>query len=110
MSKVLFTSILQGKWLNATDQELDRAVAEMATDIDRRAKMLAPVDSGNLVSSGRVKRNKLASYQVSFGDNQVPYARRRHFENKKNPQTLRYLEKAGDSVSRGNISKYLRNK
>ena len=35
---------------------------------------------------------------VKFGDARVPYARRRHFENKKNPHTKYYLQKAGDNV------------
>lgn len=109
-SDVKFTSSLTGEWLKATTNELDIAVAEMITDIDRRAKTLAPVDRGNLAASGKIERIKAGSYKVTFGSNSVPYARRRHFENKKNPQTLGYLEKAGDSVSRGDITKYLRNK
>jgi hypothetical protein len=46
--------------------------------------------------------------QVIFGGGGVRYARRRHFENKKNPQTLQYLYRAGDAVVRGNTDKYFR--
>ena len=106
--KVKFTSTLTTTWLSATDVDMDRAVLEMATDIDRRAKVLAPVDTGNLVNSSKIKREKQASYSVSFGSSRVPYARIRHEINRKNPQTLRYLERAGDSVARGNVSKYIR--
>lgn len=84
------------------------AMAEMAVDILTRATINAPKESGALVRSGRVNPVGTNQYSVSFGDNSVRYARRRHFENKKNPQTLKYLEKAGESVTRGNIGKYFR--
>lgn len=82
---------------------------EMATDIHRRAAALAPVDTSALVNSGRVEPVN-GGYVVKFGSTRVPYARRRHFENKKNPQTLGYLERAGDAVVRGNVGKYFRGK
>ena len=89
---------------------LERGLAEMATDIDTRAKVLAPKDTRALVNSGRIKRLSAVAYQISFGSSQVPYARMRHFENKKNPQTLGYLSRAADSVARSDKSKYFRNK
>lgn len=96
-----------------TDQlkKLDVGMLEIATDIHRRSGMLAPVLSGNLVASGRVKRNGQADYSIIYGGNSsfnVPYAKLRHFVNKKHPQTTGYLSKAADSVSRGNISKYFK--
>lgn len=109
-SGVKVTSILSGKWLEASERELDIAVLEIATDIDKRAKMLAPRDTSALINSGRIERIRSGFYSVIFGNNAVPYARRRHYENFKNPQTLGYLAKAGDSVTRGNVSKYLRKK
>lgn len=85
---------------------------EMATDIHRFASILAPKDKGTLVKSGRVKRLGAAAYEIVFGGTaggfSVPYAKRRHYENKKNPQTLRYLERAGDSVKRSGVEKYRR--
>lgn len=96
------------KVANHTEEVLDRAETEMAVDILNRAIMNAPKDSGALVRSGRIVKSPRGGKAVQFGDNSVRYAYRRHFENKKNPQTLRYLKRAGDSVARGNIKKYLR--
>lgn len=88
--------------------QLDKAVASMMTDIHARSAELAPKDTRALVNSGRIIRKGSANYQVKYGSSKVPYALRRHYENKKNPQTLRYLEQAGDSVTRGNLDKYFR--
>lgn len=104
------TSTLVSGWLPKKEMALDKAVLEMATDIDRLAKTLAPKQTGALRKSGKIERLGTADYAVVFGGSRVPYAKRRHYENIANPQTLRYLERAGDSVSRGNIKKYLRNK
>lgn len=62
-----------------------------------RARALAPVLSGDLRSNGRVERIKNGA-RVIFGDSRVPYARRRHFENRKNPHTKNYLKRAGDTT------------
>jgi hypothetical protein len=108
-SSVKVTSTLSSKWVPKTEQGLDLAVLEMATDIHREAIMLAPKESGNLVQSGRIVKLGRAAYAVVFGNLRVPYARRRHFENRKTPGSLRYLQRPGDSISR-NVKKYLRNK
>lgn len=94
--------------LNDTKKQLDGVTAEIAVDILNRAQMNAPKASGALVRSGRVTKADGGGYTVTFGDNSVRYAYRRHFENKKHPETLLYLEKAGDSVVKGNIQKYFR--
>ena len=91
-------------------QGLERGLAEMATDIHRRASILAPKDTRALVNSGKIGRTGTQEYTISFGSSRVPYARRRHFENKKNPQTLGYLSKAADSVARSDKSKYFKGK
>ena|SRR5690606_10261736 len=88
--------------------QLDKAVASMMTDIHARSAELAPKDTRALVNSGRIIRKGSANYIVKYGSSKVPYALRRHYENKKNPQTLRYLEQAGESVTRGNLGKYFR--
>jgi hypothetical protein len=49
-----------------------------------------------------------ASYIVHYGDARVPYARRRHLENKKNPQTKYYLQNAGDRVAKQGIQRFKR--
>ena len=107
-AKVSFKS----NWSDDQIRMIDVGVLEMATDIDRKAKMLAPRDQGNLISSGRIKRNGLGNYSVIFGGSgsgfSVPYAKRRHFENLKSPGTLKYLTRASEAVSRGSIKKYFR--
>lgn len=94
-------------WLSKEKKTIDNVTAEMGVDILNRAIMNAPKDTGALVRSGRVKKEG-KGYTVQFGDNSVRYAYRRHFENNKNPGTLLYLQKAGDSVVKGNIKKYFR--
>ncbi len=91
----------------AQEVDLDRAVLMMATDIDRTAKILAPKLTHALEHSIKVNRKGKAHYSVSAGDSQVPYARRRHFENRKHPGTLLYLKRAGDAAT-SNPAKYLR--
>ena len=105
------TSRLSTSWLENKLKSMGKASLEMATDIHRQASLLAPVLSGNLVASGRIEK-VTGGYEVAFGGSSgfnVPYAKRRHFENKKSPQTLRYLERAGDNVSRDK-AKYLKGK
>lgn len=94
-------------WLANESKVLARAERGLAQVILNRATMLAPVLTGALVEDGRVVKNPNGGYSVIFGSKKVPYARRRHFENKKNPQTLHYLKRAGDSVAKENIKKYV---
>ena len=103
---VRFTSRIN-EWVSKTEVKLDKAVFQMATDIDRVAKMNAPKASRALVNSAMIEKKNNASYSVRFGGGKVPYALRRHYENKKNPQTLKYLERAGDDTSR-NVKRYLK--
>lgn len=95
-------------FVRSTEKTMDGAAAEMAIDILTRAQMNAPKASGALVRSGRVTKGATGQWYVSFGDNFVQYALRREHENQKNPQTLHYLERAGESVKKGNITKYFR--
>jgi len=94
-------------WLANEARVLDRVEEVMAGVILMRGIMLAPRDSGTLRENGRVEKNPNGGRSVVFGDASVPYARRRHFENKKNPQTLNYLKRAGDSVKKESIKKYV---
>ena len=89
---------------------LERGLAEMAVDIDKRAKILAPKLTRALVNSGKVARTGDMEYTISFGSSKVPYALRRHYENKKNPQTLGYLSRAADAVARSDKGKYFKGK
>lgn len=89
---------------------LERGLAEMATDIHRRASILAPKDTRALVNSGKIRKTGAQEYTIGFGSSVVRYALRRHFENKKNPQTLGYLSKAADGVARSDKGKYFKGK
>lgn len=95
-------AIAKGQWTK-------EGIQEAAVDIHRRAVMLAPVQDGHLAGSGRIEPVS-GGYKIIFGSSRVRYARRRHFENNKNPQTKRYLSRAGDSVLRGDLGKYFRGK
>ena len=108
MKRVTFTTTLQSKWVPETERKLDAAVLASTTDILRGAQILAPKASRALVNSGRIAKEGLAHYVVIFGGKRVPYARRRHYENKKTPSSLRYLERAGDSVVRNYKNRYLK--
>lgn len=90
-------------WSSRKEREIDLSVLQLATDIDRTSAALAPVLTRQLVNSKRIERKGNAHYSISYN---TPYARRRHFENKKNPGTLLYLKRAGDVASK-NIRKYL---
>lgn len=107
---VRVTSTLTSNWIPQKEAQIDRAVLEMATDIDRGAKVLAPKQTGALANSGRIERKSLGKYSIIFGGLRVPYARRRHFENYKTPSSLKYLQRSGDSVAKSDIRKYLRDK
>ena len=101
---VRFTTKLVSQWTPATSRKLDLKVFDLATRIHRDAMRYAPVLTGNLVASGRVMRKSAGSYQIVFGGGRVPYALRRHYENRAHPSTLRYLERAGNENSRRFIS------
>lgn len=108
-----FTSRLSSTWRRQKEKNYDLIALQMATDVDRTAKVIAPKESGNLVNSGRIERKGEGEYEVVFGGQSggvsVPYAKRRHYENQKNPQTLGYLERAGDGVAKQK-KKYLAGK
>ena len=95
-------------WSPKVERNLDTGLLRVALDVHRLSSQYAPVDTSDLVSSGRVAKVG-KTYEViyggKFGGKNVPYALRRHFENNKNPQTKRYLSRAGDQVSK-QIEKY----
>lgn len=94
-------------WQKQTEADITKGLLKMAVDIRNKAVILAPVDTGALKNSANVS-SITKGFRIQFGSSRVPYARRRHFENKKNPQTLNYLARAGDGVVRGNTSKYFK--
>lgn len=94
-------------WASKINNGMKIALLDMATDIHRRAVVIAPKDSRALVNSGKIEPIT-DGYKIKFGSDRVPYARRRHFENKLHPGTKGYLSKAGDSVARSDKSKYFK--
>ena len=97
-------------WQRKHQQQQQAGLLRFVTDVHRLATVYAPVETGHLRASGRVERIT-DGYKVKFGGStgsfSVPYAKRRHFENRKNPQTLRYLERAGKQTEK-NASKYFK--
>jgi len=95
------------QWLSQETEKMSRVEEVIAGVILTRATILAPKDSGDLRGNGRVEKTIDGHRSVVFGDESVPYARRRHFENNKNPQTKNYLKTAGESVAKEGVSKYI---
>lgn len=81
-------------------KRIEGALGTMGRRILHLAQAYAPVDTGALRDDGRVQRDSEGAITVAFGGLSVPYARRRHYENNKNPQTKLYLERAGDQISK----------
>ena len=86
---------------------VELGMLEVVTTIDARAKMLTPVLSGNLVNSQKITKIDDVTYSIRSGGGRIPYARRQYFENKRKD---RWLEKAAESIVRGDVGKYFRNK
>lgn len=98
---------IKRNWSGDISKGISTGLLDLTTDIHRRSIILAPRDTAALVNSGRIDPI-VDGYKITFGSPRVPYARRRHFENNKNPQTKGYLAKAGDAVMRGDTGKYFR--
>lgn len=94
-------------WSAKTERNLDIGMLDLATVIHRDAGNLAPRDTGALIASGRIRKNGVGNYSIVFGGGSVPYAKRRHYENRKHPGTLNYLKRAGDANSK-QIKQYLK--
>ena len=107
MGRVTVTSRMS-QVIREEEAKMDAALGEWASDTHNVAGRLAPHETGALQNSGRIEREKPLEWSVTFGNNQVPYARRRHYENYLNPHTLNYLERAGDQNSRNFVQRYLR--
>lgn len=93
-------------WETTATENLIQAERAMGESILIVARNLAPWLTGALHDDGRVEQRGIETHVV-FGGSEVPYALRRHYENKKNPQTLRYLERAGKEVSKRGLQSYL---
>lgn len=119
-----WTKVVKGEWTRL-------GLLEMMVDIDTRAKAYAPKDTSALVNSSRIDKVR-DGYKLTFGSSRVPYARIQHeggtirpkkakslawkadgeliFAKSVNIKATKYLEKGADAITRGNTSKYWRNK
>ncbi len=84
-------------FIRLQQENLQNGLRAMADRILSDARMRAPKLTGALRSDGRVIERQ-GECTIKFGDARVPYARMRHFNNKKNPQTKYYLQNAGDNI------------
>ena len=75
-------------------QQLNKGGTRMITDILRLARQNAPVKTGALRNSGRFQQVGNTHWQITFGNNRVPYARLREHTNQLHPNTTRYLARA----------------
>lgn len=78
--------------LSDIDRKLKVALLNKAEAIGFTAQTLAPKLTGTLANSKEIDSISDFAVEVSFN---TKYATRRHYENNKNPDTLRYLERAG---------------
>ncbi len=95
------------EFIKSQEKDYSSATSRMCNSIVQLARILAPVDNGDLRDSGKVVKDSNNGSSAVFGGGKVKYARRRHYENRKNPQTLLYLERAGDAVAKKGIKNYL---
>lgn len=80
--------------LALVQERFEQRMLAMAYDIAYKARQKAPVDTGNLKASIRVEINGLDVNVLAGGNSGggvVRYARKREFENRKNPQTIGYM-------------------
>lgn len=97
-------------------REVARGMLRMGADIASRARFNAPYLTGALRNSIRVTADKqdtvyvLAGGQVSDKrgkrGKRIDYALMREFVNKAHPGTTHYMQRAFDSVTKGNIRQY----
>lgn len=89
------------------DQRFKQGVLTMMSDVERKAMARAPVLTGALRNSARVKDTS-DGVAVMFGSTRVPYAYVRHESNNKHPSTVKYLAKAAQDVANSDIGRYFK--
>lgn len=94
-------AVMKAEWT-----KINNALAKMGVATLNRARMYAPERTGALKADGRVEIEP-HSVVIAFGGLQVPYARRRHYENNLHPDTKYYLQRAGNEVTRQGVQFYL---
>lgn len=85
------------------DEAIKAGLYSLGNDIKKRATILAPKDTGALRQSSRVTMSAGRNDSVAVSFN-TPYARMRHYNNRKHPATRLYLTNAMKSIN--NVGKY----
>ena len=92
--------------LTSLDMNTQQGLVMMGYDVANQAKRNAPYETGNLRNSIRAVRVPTGGVDIiaggNFGGKSVPYAKRREYENKKNPQTKFYMKRALNTVLQSN--------
>jgi len=93
------------QWVKGSPSQFEHiwkvGVANMLAEIDAKAKNYAPVRTGALKNSGQITASS-----VIYGNNQVPYARLRHFVNNLHPGTRYYLSRAAEEVAKSDLRRF----
>lgn len=102
-------------WSDKTHKNMQVGLLEFVTTVHERAIILAPKDTRALVNSGLIAPNRASdTYSLKFGSSKVPYARIQELGGKTGRGHSvsiigkHYLERAAESVARGDTSKYFR--
>ena len=85
-------------WGRLIEKQLQAGLNSLGTEILNEAVQNAPILTGALRASGTLTQEG-ALARVRFGNEDVPYARMRHFVNNLHPDTKYYLQRAGDQVT-----------
>lgn len=96
---------------NPGDEYIKRwraGVLNLMADVEGQAQKNAPYKTGALRNSARIRATKDGAV-VAFGTSRVDYALLRHEKNNLHPDTVRYLARAAEEISRGDLTKYFRN-
>lgn len=120
MSKASYQFTWNQPRISRLKQDVNKAMVTAAIDVHNAAKRNAPVGvypkgsgraGGTLRNSIRVDTDKKDQvYVLAGGKNggkSVPYAKRREYENRKNPQTKFYMSRAFASL-KDNYRKYFK--
>lgn len=86
-------------------QKFRTGLLAMMTEVDREAKINAPVKTGALKNSGRFYE-QAGDVIEQFGNNRVQYAAKRERGPNRDSSTEHYLERAARDVSSGNIARF----
>lgn len=89
------------------DKRFKQGIIMMMSDVERKAMARAPVLTGALRNSARLKATRDGA-EVMFGSTRVPYAYIRHEVNYKHPSTVQYLAKAAQEVANSDIGRYFK--